>query len=264
MVNVKVKGAAFRVDSAEVSPAWKVLQMKMKEDSMDTSQTDQPKSTPADGKAKQKSRKRRFEAAVEALNQPDEPAAKKGHDIPVIVHDRTVGEPTRIVALDCEYVGGGTNGDDDILARVSIVNEEGHIVYDKYVKPRERVSDFRTAVSGIRPADIAKGLPFDVVQKEVAKILKDRIVVGHALNNDFRVLCFQHNSKLTRDTSRCQLLRKMANINGMPSLKKLANAVLGIEIQKGEHDSVIDARVALRLYFAVKKKWESDIKRYRH
>uniref|UniRef100_A0A8L8KSU5 RNA exonuclease 4 n=1 Tax=Heligmosomoides polygyrus TaxID=6339 RepID=A0A8L8KSU5_HELPZ len=227
------------------------------------------------------------------LDKKEEPVAKRENDIPVLVHDRTTlvrsqffstsidllnmhlninsvqscafsGEPTHIVALDCEYVGGGTDGSDDLLARVSIVNEEGHIVYDKYVKPRERVTDFRTSVSGIRPADIAKGLPFDVVQREVAKILKDRIVVGHALNNDFRVLCFQHNSKLTRDTAKCQLLRKMANCNGLPSLKRLANAVLGIDIQQGEHDSVIDARVALRLYYAVKKKWESDLKRYRH
>ncbi|VDP14338.1 unnamed protein product [Heligmosomoides polygyrus] len=227
------------------------------------------------------------------MDKKEEPVAKRENDIPVLVHDRTTlvrsqffstsidllnmhlninsvqscafsGEPTHIVALDCEYVGGGTDGSDDLLARVSIVNEEGHIVYDKYVKPRERVTDFRTSVSGIRPADIAKGLPFDVVQREVAKILKDRIVVGHALNNDFRVLCFQHNSKLTRDTAKCQLLRKMANCNGLPSLKRLANAVLGIDIQQGEHDSVIDARVALRLYYAVKKKWESDLKRYRH
>ncbi|ETN85036.1 hypothetical protein NECAME_06583 [Necator americanus] len=30
----------------------------------------------------------------------------------------------------------------------------------------------------------------------------------------------------------------MANCNGVPSLKKLANTVLGIEIQQGEHDSI--------------------------
>ncbi|KAK6038057.1 exonuclease [Cooperia oncophora] len=125
------------------------------------------------------------------------------------------GEATHIIALDCEYVGGGTDGRDDLLARVSIVNEEGKIVYDKYVKPRERVTDFRTSVSGIRPENIAKGLPFGVVQMEVAKILKDRVVVGHALNNDFRVLNFTHNSKLTRDTAKCHLLRKMANCNGV-------------------------------------------------
>ncbi|PIO64533.1 exonuclease, partial [Teladorsagia circumcincta] len=181
-----------------------------------------------------------LQEAFEGAQKEDEPAAKREHDVPVLIHDRTTGEATHVIALDCEYVGGGTDGRDDLLARVSIVNEEGKIVYDKYVKPRERVTDFRTSVSGIRPENIAKGLPFDVVQMEVAKILKDRVVVGHALNNDFRVLNFHHNSKLTRDTARCHLLRKMANCNG-----------------------VIDARVALRLYLAVKKKWESDIKRFR-
>lgn len=262
-MNVKVKGAALQLDPKDVSPAWKVLQMKLKEDGTSAERMD----TAAPGSAEkkpQKSRKRKLEEALHSLDKKEEPVAKRENDIPVLVHDRTTGEPTHIVALDCEYVGGGTDGSDDLLARVSIVNEEGHIVYDKYVKPRERVTDFRTSVSGIRPADIAKGLPFDVVQREVAKILKDRIVVGHALNNDFRVLSFQHNSKLTRDTAKCQLLRKMANCNGLPSLKRLANAVLGIDIQQGEHDSVIDARVALRLYYAVKKKWESDLKRYRH
>uniref|UniRef100_A0A0N4WR84 Exonuclease domain-containing protein n=1 Tax=Haemonchus placei TaxID=6290 RepID=A0A0N4WR84_HAEPC len=179
----------------------------------------------------------------------EEPASKRGHDIPVVVHDRTLGDATHVIALDCEYVGGGTDGSDDLLARVSIVNE---------VWCSPLVQSFLFSLM-----TVILGLPFDVVQMEVAKILKDRIVVGHALNNDFRVLNFHHNSKLTRDTARCHLLRKMANCNGVPSLKKLARAVLGIDIQQGEHDSIIDARVALRLYLAVKKKWECDIKRFR-
>ncbi|XGW09554.1 hypothetical protein V3C99_011663 [Haemonchus contortus] len=266
MVNVKVKGAALQVDPKDVSPAWKILQMKLKEQQADAAraETDMDVTPSVQNSAKKgKSRKRRLQEAFEGMQKEEEPASKRGHDIPVVVHDKTQGDATHVIALDCEYVGGGTDGSDDLLARVSIVNEEGKIVYDKYVKPRERVTDFRTSVSGIRPENIAKGLPFDVVQMEVAKILKDRIVVGHALNNDFRVLNFHHNSKLTRDTARCHLLRKMANCNGVPSLKKLARAVLGIDIQQGEHDSIIDARVALRLYLAVKKKWESDIKRFR-
>jgi Exonuclease len=59
--------------------------------------------------------------------------------------------------MDCEMVGVGEDGKDSILARVSIVNHFGHCVYDKYVKPTERVTDYRTKVSGIRPADIANG-----------------------------------------------------------------------------------------------------------
>ena len=54
-------------------------------------------------------------------------------------------------------VGVGFGGKDSVLARVSIVNHFGHCIYDKYVKPREKVTDYRTAVSGIRPEDIEDG-----------------------------------------------------------------------------------------------------------
>jgi RNA exonuclease 4 len=48
-----------------------------------------------------------------------------------------------VVGLDCEYVGVGFNGAEDQLARVSIVNESGETLYDKYVKPLEMVTDYR-------------------------------------------------------------------------------------------------------------------------
>lgn len=54
-------------------------------------------------------------------------------------------------------VGGGVDGKDNLLARVSIVNHFGQCLYDKYVKPTEKVTDYRTFVSGIRPHDIEKG-----------------------------------------------------------------------------------------------------------
>ena len=54
-------------------------------------------------------------------------------------------------------VGTGVDGVDSILARVSIVNQFGHIILDKYVKPTEPVTDYRTHVSGIRPTDLVNG-----------------------------------------------------------------------------------------------------------
>lgn len=64
---------------------------------------------------------------------------------------------TKVVAIDCEMVGVGPAGEESILARVSLVNKFGKCIYDKYVKPTEKVTDYRTAVSGIRPEDIADG-----------------------------------------------------------------------------------------------------------
>uniref|UniRef100_A0A3B5KQ81 Exonuclease domain-containing protein n=1 Tax=Xiphophorus couchianus TaxID=32473 RepID=A0A3B5KQ81_9TELE len=60
-----------------------------------------------------------------------------------------------------EMVGVGPDGEESILARVSLVNKFGKCIYDKYVKPTEKVTDYRTAVSGIRPEDIKDGEPAD-------------------------------------------------------------------------------------------------------
>ena len=57
----------------------------------------------------------------------------------------------RYVAIDCEMVGIGPNGVQSALARVTIVNYYGVIILDKYVRPMERITDFRTEVSGITP-----------------------------------------------------------------------------------------------------------------
>ena len=58
------------------------------------------------------------------------------------------------MAIDCEMVGAGANGAEDVLARVSVVNYFGQVLLDVFVKPTERVTDWRTKYSGIRPADV--------------------------------------------------------------------------------------------------------------
>lgn len=57
-------------------------------------------------------------------------------------------------------VGVGEGGKDSILARVSVVNHFGQCVFDKFVKPREPVTDYRTHVSGIRPENLKNGKSF--------------------------------------------------------------------------------------------------------
>ncbi|CAL2032170.1 hypothetical protein CAEBREN_30301 [Caenorhabditis brenneri] len=269
------KHAAKTVDPKDLSPAWKVLQMKLKEEKEDKERAEQAaKAEEAanggeedDGFTKVQTKKQRQNMnrkrrAQEALAAASE-VKRVHHDIPVVIEDTERGEPTKIIAIDCEYVGAGMGGTTDILARISVVNEFGKIVYDKMVKPSEKITDFRTAVSGIRPENLIKAIPFDRAQTEIQKLIEGRIVVGHAVHNDFRVLKLNHTRKLTRDTAKCSILKSMAKCNRTPSLKKLAKEVLGIEIQKGEHDSITDARVALRLYNSVKKQWEAEIKRYR-
>jgi len=65
---------------------------------------------------------------------------------------------TKVIGMDCEMVGVGDDGKESILARVSMVNQYGCCIYDKFVKPTERVTDYRTKVSGVRRADLLNGM----------------------------------------------------------------------------------------------------------
>lgn len=174
-----------------------------------------------------------------------------------LVKDKSFKGLTKAIAMDCEMVGVGYKGEESVLARVSLVNHFGHCVYDKYVKPREKVTDYRTAVSGIRPQDIEKANDFKKVQKEVSDIIGNKILVGHAIRHDFKVLFLDHPKRMIRDTSAYKPFR--AAFGGRtPSLKNLSARMLGVSVQQGEHSSVQDAQAAMRLYTMFKKDWEKD------
>ncbi|OWK61342.1 RNA exonuclease 4 [Lonchura striata] len=177
----------------------------------------------------------------------------------VLVKEKAFEGLTRAVAMDCEMVGVGPKGEDSILARVSIVNQFGKCVYDKYVKPTEKVTDYRTAVSGIRPQNINTGEDFKTVQKEVAEILQGRILVGHALRNDLKVLLLDHPHKKIRDTQRYKPFKQRVK-SSRPSLKLLCEKLLNVQVQTAEHCSIQDAQAAMRLYTLEKKKWEAAVK----
>lgn len=164
---------------------------------------------------------------------------------------------TKALALDCEMVGVGYGGKRNALARVSLVNQWGNLVYDKYVRPQEYVQDFRTAVSGVRSRDLRKAQDLYTVQKEVMELLKGRVLVGHAVHNDLKVLMLTHSKRFIRDT---HSYAPYCN-NGRPrSLQHLASLHLGAKIQEGEHNSVEDARAAMALYQRVKDEWERSLR----
>jgi RNA exonuclease 4 len=82
----------------------------------------------------------------------------------------------KYVAIDCEMVGAGAEGKTSILARVSIVNFHCQTILDVFVKPQEKITDYRTKVSGITPKLLINAETFKSVQIKVGEILKDRYV----------------------------------------------------------------------------------------
>eukprot|EP00884_Botryococcus_braunii_P004484 jgi/Botrbrau1/14036/Bobra.0011s0002.1 len=170
---------------------------------------------------------------------------------------------TPVMAIDCEMVGVGLDGSRSTLARVCVVNNAGVVLMDKFVAQKERVTDFRTVVSGVRPRDLAGAPSLEQVQEEVAQLIRGRILVGHAIQNDLKALLLSHPRKLIRDTARFPPLMRATAAGRKPkprALRHLAKEELGLSIQCGEHSPVDDARAALYLYHKWRKEWEVHVK----
>jgi RNA exonuclease 4 len=118
-------------------------------------------------------------------------------------------------------VGIGASGRQSALARCGVVDFDGNVLYDEFVRPPGFVTDFRTKYSGIRKKDLRAGVavtlqevssffnPSDCsnlptisqCQNSVANLLKGKILVGHALRNDLDVLMLKHSRTQIRDTA---------------------------------------------------------------
>ena len=162
------------------------------------------------------------------------------------------------LGVDCEFVGVGPDGSRSALARVSVVNYFGHVILDEYVRPKERVTDWRTWVSGVAPKHMKNAITFEEAQKKVSELFKNRIVVGHAIHNDLHALMISHPRKLIRDTSLHKPFRQLVK-KGAPGLKMLTSELLNIDIQTGEHSSVEDAQATMLIFRLNKRQFDMII-----
>lgn len=171
--------------------------------------------------------------------------------------------PSKCVAIDCEMVGTGPRGCVSELARCSVVSYHGDVLYDKYIRPEMPIVDYRTRWSGVTRQHMRRAIPFQVAQKEILKLLKGKVVVGHALHNDFQALKYVHPRSQTRDTTCVPSLLGQPGLHtrARVSLKDLALELLHKRIQVGQHghSSVEDAATAMELYRLVEDRWEQEV-----
>lgn len=170
------------------------------------------------------------------------------------------------VAIDCEMVGVGRYGRESALAHVAIVDFEGNEIYNKYVIPRggiNSITNYRTRYSGITK-NILNRLSkeehaFNTIKDEVHSILQNRIIVGHGLINDFKVLDYDPdaNHNIVWDTTVIPKYQRRNNYTKTYRAKKLKNLSLeftGNKIQnykniKGDgHSPLEDARASMNLF----------------
>ncbi|KAG5949431.1 hypothetical protein E4U53_005893 [Claviceps sorghi] len=182
-----------------------------------------------------------------SLGIKDMPLIMKSHNDRVN-HGRSLNvDVGKYVAVDCEMVGVGPGGHESALARVSLVDFHGRQVYDSYVKPTERVTDWRSHVSGVSPKEMKFARDFVEVQKDVSSIIQGRILIGHDIKHDLAVLKLTHPPKDIRDTAKHPAFRKFGN-GRKPALRNLARELLGVEIQEDSHSSTEDARATMFLF----------------
>ncbi|XP_038832623.1 interferon-stimulated 20 kDa exonuclease-like 2 [Salvelinus namaycush] len=201
-------------------------------------------------------------SAITPGHQPP-PTRTVAHYAPVPSGSAPLCNPLKYLALDCEMVGTGPKGRNSELARCSIVSYDGDVVYDRYIKPTNPVTDYRTRWSGISWHQLVKAMPFQHARKEILKILAGKVVIGHAVHNDFKSLSYSHPAVLTRDTSRIPLLNQKAGFpeKDVASLKRLTKALFNRNIQTGKkgHSSVEDAKATMELYKVVEVEWERTL-----
>lgn len=170
------------------------------------------------------------------------------------------------VGLDCEMVGIGADGKKSALARACLVDFSGTVIYDKFVRPKGFVTDFRTQWSGVRKRDLREGeaVAFEECQNDVARLIKGKVLVGHALKNDLDVLMLSHNRHMIRDTAKYKPYMRKHGFKMRPrALRDLVMQYFGQKIQDGEHDPGIDARSAMFLYKHKQEEWEDNLKAIR-
>lgn len=186
--------------------------------------------------------------------------------------------PTKgsIIALDTEFVAVrqpeiemSASGERETirpivyaLARVSVIRgpsstfssdlEAGTPFIDDYVRNTEPIVDYLTSYSGIVAGDLDPAtskhylVPLKQAYKKLWILLNlGCVFLGHGLKQDFRVANIMVPKSQVIDTGEVffikDQLRKL-------SLAFLAWYVLKEEIQTGNHDSIEDARTALKLY----------------
>ncbi|KAE8681595.1 Exonuclease family protein isoform 2 [Hibiscus syriacus] len=95
-----------------------------------------------------------------------------------IMNEIQNGKVQRAVAMDCEMVGGGSDGSVDLCARVCLVDEDENIILHTYVQPQIPVTNYRDEVTGLTEDHLRDAMPLNEVQDKITKILYNGESVG--------------------------------------------------------------------------------------
>jgi len=165
------------------------------------------------------------------------------------------------IALSCIVVGTGQGGTIAMLARVSLVDKRGALLYDAFVRPTSSVESYRTATTGLDASYFVDAVPFEEAQRAVARWLEGRIIVGHQLWSDLQVLGLSHPTIDTRDIALFMPFRvALARPNDIIGLPTLVWNLMRRKVQAGFLDSSENARACMDVYRSYEAEWEEQVR----
>ncbi len=150
--------------------------------------------------------------------------------------------------LDTETTG--LNNVDQIV-EIAIVDADGYVLYHSLVRPTVAISDGAAAVHGISESELASAPTWPAIYKDVRQLLKGRMVVGHNIGFDDRMLrqtCEAHRLDEIDFDWRCTMdLLTSYNSGRWPRLAR-AVELAGVDFPTGDaHRAQHDAECVRRI-----------------
>ncbi|KAF9618360.1 hypothetical protein IFM89_000995 [Coptis chinensis] len=158
------------------------------------------------------------------------------------VEASNLGEASQVpkaIAIDCEMVGGGSDGTLDLCAIVFLIDEDENVIFHAYVQPIIPVTNYRYEITGLTEEHLRDAMLLEEVQVRILEILQNgesisrmrfeggkvRVLVGRNLEYDHQCLRICYPDHLLRDTAKYRPLMKTNVASHSP--KYLTKTYLG-------------------------------------
>ncbi|KAI9998793.1 hypothetical protein PInf_003384 [Phytophthora infestans] len=171
--------------------------------------------------------------------------------LPVLTRD--IEGPFFAIDVECVATGSGTNDRD--VARIAVVDGDEKVVFDQYVKPTKPIVSYLTQLTGITKSNLEDAPDLEEALVRLKAILPvESVIVGQSIKKDLEWLTLQKPTDYKGEFDVADLFRlPMQSINGVVryrnfSLRHVAKYLLGQDIQEADHDPVIDARYAMKVF----------------
>lgn len=179
--------------------------------------------------------------------------SKKQHDAPMTKGDL-------YFCLRCGVVVTGKLAKGTAVGRVTLVNWDHQTVLDTFVRVPQTIADYRTATTGITPADLSgpNAVSFDQARTEISKLIKGKILVGHGLEIDLAALGLSHPWCDIRDTATyAPFMNEGKDQMLLPQeLSVLSQTFLQYSLNGCP---VTEAKACMELYKKNRNEWESAL-----